>query len=185
MKASDITVALASLISLGAIWVTLFWLYRDYCVDRFRQDMFALRDDLFDAAHAGKLSFDHPAYGVLRNTMNGFIRFAHRFSLLHALLLLAVAHEADARALDSFPARWNRAVSGVSPDDLHLLSAYRYRMNALVLKYVLLSSPILLATIVFPLVAWLAARFCLAQLVGFLRRPLDGLDSAALAEGQV
>lgn len=60
-------------------------LRRMYREDRFRQNMFALRDELFDYALSGKISFDHPAYTILRTSMNGMIRFAHRVTLTHML----------------------------------------------------------------------------------------------------
>src|SRR5688572_24898474 len=77
--------ALLSLTYLVGIWILLFWLYRDYRIDSFRQSMFRLRDRLFDEAALGRIDFAHPAYGSLRITMNGFIRSGHRSSLLHCL----------------------------------------------------------------------------------------------------
>jgi hypothetical protein len=43
-------------------------------LDRFRQDVFGLRDELWDFAASGQISFDDPAYRLLRQLMNGFIR---------------------------------------------------------------------------------------------------------------
>jgi hypothetical protein len=184
MSLSNVAVALTSLVSIAGLWILLFWLYRDYCVDKFRQDMFALRDELFDAAANGQLAFDSTAYGVLRRTMNGFIRFAHRFTLLQALLLVGIARDGIEHGADSFAARWDRATRDLSPAANEIVLRYRMRMNVLVLKYVLLSSPILLLTVVIPLVGWIALRLCLTELLRILRSPLDGLDSAAMAEGQ-
>lgn len=185
MSTFEMTAALPSLLSLAGIWILLFWLYRDYCVDKFRQDMFAIRDELFDAARSGQLRFDHPAYGVLRSTMNGFIRFAHRFTLLQALLMVAIAKESiELETSDSFPIRWKTAIADLDGEALKLMTRYRLRMNLLVIRYVLVSSPILLLTLVVPLAGWLALRLWMSQLLNALRAPLDGLDSAAMAEGQ-
>jgi hypothetical protein len=176
---------LASLISIAGVWLILFWLYRDYCVDRFRQDMFALRDELFDAAADGGISFNHPAYGLLRNTMNGFIRFAHRFTLLQALMMITIAKESVAQGTEeSFPARWQSTTQDLPDGTVKSLAHFRFRMNVLVVKYVLVSSPIVLLTILLPLIGWITVRLCLTQLVSALKSPLDGLDSAAMAEGR-
>ena len=83
MTEIQLATALTSCLSLAGLWVLLFKLYPDYCVDRFRQDMFDLRADLFDD---GQIARGHPAYRLLRQTMNGFIRFGHRVNLLHAML---------------------------------------------------------------------------------------------------
>ena len=69
-------------LSLLGLWVWFFWLYRDYRVDAYRQRVFALRNELWDYAAAGHISFDDPAYLVVRNRMNGLIRFAHLLSLI-------------------------------------------------------------------------------------------------------
>lgn len=185
MTSGDVTIALSSLLSITGIWLLLFWLYRDYCVDKFRQEMFALRDELFDLGRAGTVSYSHPAYGLLRSTMNGFIRFGHRFTLLHALAITLIARErVDEKAEDSFPARWEKSTRDLSPEALEVLRRYRMRMHVLVLKHVLRSSPILVASIVAPLAGWVALRLCLGELLRIFRSPLDGIDSAALAEGQ-
>ena len=83
---NEITV-LSSLISLTGIWCLLFILYRDYRADSLRQDLFEIRDELFDQAASGLVDFDEPAYDMLRETLNGNIRFAHRLSLLRVVFI--------------------------------------------------------------------------------------------------
>src|SRR6266566_4122568 len=73
--------ALGTTLSSLGLWVLFQWLYRDYRVDLFRQRVFALRAELFEVGASGKISFDDPAYRMLRSMMNGYIRFAHRISL--------------------------------------------------------------------------------------------------------
>ena len=179
---SDLTPALISLLSVLGIWVLLFWLYRDYAIDRFRQDMFSLRDELFDAVDDGLLtSFDDPAYGVLRSTMNGFIRFAHRLSLLQLILLGPPrdVEEASVVREGTFSQRWSEAVATLDDGQRRKLDEFQYRMNVLVLQHLVRKSPI------FALIAgWIALRFCLSRVVLLLRSPLGHIDSAALAMGQ-
>ncbi len=183
MTIESTSVAISTLLSLAGLWFLLFWLYRDYCVDRFRQDMFALRDELFDAAREGVLAFNHPAYATLRTTMNGFIRFAHRLSLLHALLLLRVAVK-NLEPHDSFSRQISTAVETLSPDSRQRVAKFQFRMNVLVIRYILVNSPILLATLVAPIAAWIAIKICVSQLLSALRSPLERINSAAMAEGR-
>jgi hypothetical protein len=53
--------------------------FRNYRSDRLRDELFSLRDQLFDLAVCEGL-LAHPGYRQLRNVMNGMIRFAHKLS---------------------------------------------------------------------------------------------------------
>ena len=64
-----------SAILLMGLGVILFWLWPSVRLDCFRQEMFAIRDELFDYASSGRVSFSHPGYRLLRQSMNGFIRY--------------------------------------------------------------------------------------------------------------
>ena len=87
-QAAEIVITFSSL---ALLWILYAWLYKGYIIDLYRQKMFILRDQLFDEALEGLISFDHPAYGTLRNTMNGYIRFAHRINIMDGLLLSLVS----------------------------------------------------------------------------------------------
>src|SRR5438105_11888454 len=111
MKHEAMTV-IASLVSLLGLWTLLFWFYHDYAIDKVRQEMFALRDQFFDEAAAGLIPFDHPAYGLLRSTMNGFIRFAHKLTLPDLLVLGVIDRFSSDRvsAEQAFSSRFGKAV---------------------------------------------------------------------------
>jgi len=64
----------------ACIWILCYWLLRRYRIDAFRYKLFVIRDSLFDAAADGVIPFDHPAYGMMRQYINGLIRFAHRLN---------------------------------------------------------------------------------------------------------
>lgn len=65
--------------------VLILFLWREHRVDVFRQRIFLIRDELFDLAADGSMSFDDPAYGSLRTLLNGYIRFAHKVSMTRTL----------------------------------------------------------------------------------------------------
>jgi hypothetical protein len=73
-------------IGLGALcFLGLILLFRNYRADRLREDLFSLRDQLFDfAVREGLLA--HPGHRQLRNVMNGMIRFAHKLSFSRLVL---------------------------------------------------------------------------------------------------
>jgi hypothetical protein len=70
----------------------LAWLWhcgwRQLSIDLYRQELFEIRDRLFDLAaqQTKTFGFDHPAYGPLRMQFNGAIRFAHRLNAIQLVL---------------------------------------------------------------------------------------------------
>src|SRR5438552_9516272 len=140
----------ASTLSLLGIWVLYSWFYRDYRVDLFRQRLFVLRDGLFDFAEAGQVSFDHPAYGMLRSTLNGFIRFGHRFGLLQIVIFVSRIREADLKAAGEpgFEEKWQRVLSDLPPPAREKLNRMLAEMHLIVTDQLVFTSPVLLATLI-------------------------------------
>src|SRR5438034_929815 len=77
-----------SAIACGIAAAILIKLLPCFLVDEFRQKMFAVRDELFDYAASGEIAFEHPAYRLLRQSMNGFIQFGHRLTLFRLCLTI-------------------------------------------------------------------------------------------------
>lgn len=154
-------------------------------MDRFRQDIFKLRDQLFDEARDGLINFDHPAYGMLRKTMNGYIRFAHRLSFLDILVTLSILNISDEDRF-SFQGKWLRATDGLDEKTMERLTWFRSEMERLVRSKIRRSSIISLSMIA--LVAGVACAFnsCKSRAKRFLSlQPMyDGVNSAAMAEGR-
>jgi hypothetical protein len=83
-----------ALFALGlSLWYLWFVLAREYFEHKLREDLFAVRDEFFDAAVAGTTNFDSEAYRRTRLVLNGMIRYAHEFSFLHFLVSISVASE--------------------------------------------------------------------------------------------
>lgn len=183
MTDARIAAALTSILSLAGI-LLLLRLYRDYSVDRFREDLFALRDEMFDYAASGGIEFRQPAYGLLRLTMNGFVRRADGLHLLRIVLLLLVSPREDRRGGGGFPAARRRSLLDLDSDGQAPMNDYRDRMHRIVASYLLFRSPVMLATIIVPLVAAVRGvtltNFALRVLPN---RWLDSLDAAAFEYG--
>jgi hypothetical protein len=164
MISEQIAVALSSAISLMGIWALLLWLYRDYRVDLFRQRMFTLRDELFDLARSGAVSFDHPAYGILRSTINGFIRFGDRATILDFLMFAVVLQPADVQA-ESFKKQWESNLATLPGESEAQLIALRTRMHDTILRQVFAGSPVesLIAVLFFSPAILLAIAILVAK----------------------
>ena len=183
MTDTQIVAALTSILSLVGILV-LLRLHRGTSVDRFREDLFALRDEMFDFAASGGVEFRHPAYGMLRLTMNGFVRRADRLHLLRIVLLLFVSPREDRRRDDGFRAAWKRSLLELDGAAQARMNEYRDRMHRIVVEYVLFRSPAPMATIVVPV----AAAVMGDTLTNFALRVLknrwfDDLDAVAFGYG--
>src|SRR5579863_5492850 len=104
-------------------------------LDRFRQNMFTVRDELFDYAADGNIKFDHQAYKLLRRSMNGFIQYGHRltfFRLALTVLEWRALHDApDLKWAES----WDRALKTIEDQKVRMaLEEFHHRTMGLVLK---------------------------------------------------
>jgi hypothetical protein len=74
-------------VAIFVLWVFYFWFYWQYRIEKTRQELFFIRNELFDYAAAGNISFNHPAYSLLREMMNSMIRFTHKVELFTLICL--------------------------------------------------------------------------------------------------
>lgn len=182
-------------LSLLAIWYAVFYLYKDYRIDSFRQKVFELRDRMFDDAAGGMIDFNHPAYCMLRRTMNGFARFSHKLSLLDVLALAFSVRVIDEEMKQkySFNVQWENATKNLEGDVHKQLDRYRMEMNSLLLSHVVKSSPLLLVFVLFPmivLVVPIVVFFILRQRISnyvqnIMSGPMNEVEATALALGQL
>ena len=183
MSEFEAVTTLRSLAWIAGLWVLYFWLYRDYRVDVFRQKMFAIRDELFDDASAGLLPFDHPAYGMLRSTINGYIRFAHRMTFLQSLLYLLMSRERPRDVETSFGGRWERASADLSGDVREALDRYIQRMHGEIVKHLIFGSPVILALLFLLTLGTVVVilNYRIRRISRFFERPLLRVDTVAVA----
>ncbi len=150
MSADEAAGMLISLISLMMLWVGLFWLYPMYIIDSFRQQMFAVRDQMFLDAADEKLSFDDDAYDLLRTAMNGSIRSAHKLSIVHVLLYVWLLPRGGfGTNKPAFSERVEESLAALPDCKREAYEEYARKMDKLLVKHFFLSSP-LVAAMVFP-----------------------------------
>lgn len=185
--------ALVSSVTLLLICYLAFWRYRTYQVDAFREDMFILRDTLFDEASEGLIDFNHPAYGILRRTMNGFIRFGHRLSLWQVICLFLLVNKQDLDQEET-DRDWHHITRDLDEPTKKRLREYKQEMEKMVIKHLVFSFPesvIILPILIVSLLLLLAMALLRRKTVRSAQRAawrkiesnFDEVGSAALVYG--
>lgn len=132
---------LITAVSIFALMALLRWPYQHLRKDRFRDELFEIRSELFRSAARGEIAFGHPAYGILRQTINGFIRFGADGTPLRMLVL---ALNRSLRRDGSYDEEWREAIGGLSPEARARLISLRSKVHRAVSWHLVLSSPVLL-----------------------------------------
>jgi len=139
--------AIVSCAGLFACWVLWFYFFREYRIDRFRNNLFGFRDDLFNLAVAGEIEFQNPAYVQLRDLLNGMIRFAHRANSYN--VFLAVRFRGDIPEEATLYHRWKTSLEKLPPKTAEKLEKIHERMLLTVTSQIISGSVCLSAMSVF------------------------------------
>jgi hypothetical protein len=144
MNAAELGIVISSLLSMILFTFLIFWLWPAQRIDLFRQQMFAIRDELWDFAAEGKISFDDPAYTLLRQLMNGFIRYAHNLTLYRILLSFLQWKYVFGEPVGQWTTSWNEAISQLpNKSTKEALQKFHSRAMELVLGQIALSPGVL------------------------------------------
>ena len=71
-----ISAVLHTLLAFGALWILVFYCWRPYRLDSLRDKLFELRHELFAMVESKEVSFDSPAYWMLRAQLNRMLIMA-------------------------------------------------------------------------------------------------------------
>jgi len=132
-------------VAVASLWLLVFSkMLPTVRLDSFRQKMFAVRDELFDYAHSGQVSFDDPAYVLLRRQMNALIRFGHQITVFRMMLTGAAALICECGPHQSWEEAWEPALANVKSEKARAdLQAFYSRAVNTAVKHLLLGSPML------------------------------------------
>lgn len=148
MTASELSIVLQSLSTLVVLAVVIFWFWPEQRNDLFRQQMFAIRDELWDFAAADNISFDDPAYMLLRQLMNGFIRYAHNITPYRTLMSFLRWKYMYGAPVGNWTHSWNEALDQLQNEKAkESLQKFHSRATDLVLGQILLSPGMLALTV--------------------------------------
>jgi hypothetical protein len=190
MNEQALTNTLISLVGLLSVYFLLFWLYRAHRIDSFRQEMFILRDELFDEAAAGLIPFNHPAYRELRVAMNGFIRFGHSLSLSYFVVLWLLSRRSEES--NEFADVWQKALSKLDEPTCKRMNNYKFRMSMIAAKHILLLPEVFILLLPVGLLVgvWLLSKLLqvvlkrqMLNLKAIIGRRFDELNNAAWFQG--
>jgi hypothetical protein len=141
----------------AGFWIFVFCkMVPEWRLDSFRQDMFVVRDELFDYAADGNISFDHPAYILLRRQMNGLIRYGHHLTVFRGLMTISIHKISGIPAHASWYDAWQKALVTIEDDSVRQnLERFHRRGMVLAIVRLVTGSPILLAIILVLMVEFL------------------------------
>lgn len=142
--------ALQSLLCLTLLMPLLLKLWAGARLDSFRQEMFIVRDELFDYAASGQIGFNDPVYRLLRQLMNGFIRYGHQLTFFRICMEVALVRTLGQKPSMKWTTEWERAMGNVKDVEVkRCLEAFHSRAIMCVGKRLILGSPVLLVIAVF------------------------------------
>ena len=144
MNATQLVTVVESAVCLVLLISLLLDLMPAFREDAFRQQMFALRDEMFDYAASGAIAFNDPAYRLLRQSMNGFLRFAHRLTLLRLCLTIVKWRMSSEAPELKWHTRWQAAMETVPDETSAKLKDFHSRALGLVVKRLVTGSPLLI-----------------------------------------
>jgi hypothetical protein len=126
-------IVLKSVIGLAVLWYFVFYLWRDYRLDSFREHLFSIRDRMFMYAAEGNIGFDHPAYTITRARANSLIRHAHQLTLTRFVVVMRTQptiYEKKARE------QWERMIDDLPPDVQGKMREFRLCISVAALQHI-------------------------------------------------
>lgn len=123
-------------------------LWPSYRVDSFRHSMFAIRDELFSYAASGKIEFSHPAYRLLRQLMNSYLRYGHQLTMFQVLMKSMSWRIHGAEPKFEWMSMWEEALGSISDKQVRRdLVALQARAVRLVFETLIKGSPVFLLVV--------------------------------------
>jgi hypothetical protein len=110
MAEHEVARAIYILVGLFVFLCFLYGPWQTFVSDLIRQQLFEVRDHIFDAALTGGIPFDDPAYVHARQLVNAQIRFAHKATIWR---VAASAHFVKRLPAPSLPASNAHAINSV------------------------------------------------------------------------
>lgn len=135
------------------LWLLIYFGWRPYRLDNVRNDFFELRNELFLYAAHGGVSFDDPAYKMLRDRINALIRFAHMLTLTRSLLFYAMHQKRPLRGLEQKNRTWATALGQTRPEARQKLTDIENRMSRRCARQVVTGAPPVLVIVLLYVVA--------------------------------
>lgn len=135
-------VVVSGLFAVG-IWYLWFVEYRAYRLDKFRQHLFWIRDDLFMRAVKEEVPFDSVAYRMTRDMLNGSLRFAHELGVFR-LVMVFWESKKNRKLQEVFVHDMKGALEELSEDQKKVILTVHAQMHLAMLHHLIKSSAVLM-----------------------------------------
>jgi len=127
----------------GIALLCLFWrfVWVPFTIQRLRQDIFDVRDELFDKVALGDSShtFESDVYRDVRADLNRIIRCADHMGFIRIIIVGILAVDSQKDFIDKI----NEERSDLSEEDLKLIRFVDRKQEVAIKRFLLLSSPTL------------------------------------------
>ena len=145
MTTIELSTVIESALSLIVLTFIVFVWWPGQRLDIFRQQMFALRDEVFDFAADGHIAFDNSAYKLLRGLMNRTIRYAHNLTPYRTAMAVLRWKCTSSYPTNEWSVAWERALKKIEDAETRRqLEWFHSRATMLIVSQLVLSPGLLL-----------------------------------------
>lgn len=144
-----LTLVFQSVACIALIAFVLLKFWSEARLDAFRQRIFAIRDQLWDYAADGNVGFDDPAYRLLRQSMNGLIRYGHQLTFFRVCITALEFHTATQPPRSNWSENWQSSLKRLSNEAVRTrLEEFHAQAMQVVANRLIMGSPTLLLLVV-------------------------------------
>src|SRR6266850_823090 len=145
---SEVALVFQSAVCVAALSIVLLVYWSELRLDAFRQKLFAIRDELFDYAAMGNIGFDDRAYRLLRQSMNGFIRYGHQLTFFRLCVTMAQIKLAGQTAESKWTEEWEQSLKRVGNNEVRIaLEQFHARTMTCAAERLMFGSPVLISLV--------------------------------------
>lgn len=141
---NDIGPTLLTGFGLLMLWLVTYYGWRPYRIDKVRNELFALRNELFDYAADGGVSLSNTAYRMLRDRVNALIRYAHIITVTRLLIFMAADRYCHNEFAESRHQKYLAEVSSLPDPAQAKLRDINDRVAKILARKLVIGSPLLL-----------------------------------------
>ena len=119
--------------------------YKEYYLDRTREELFKIRDQLFNYASEGKIDFNEKAYGITRLQLNGMIRFIHEINIIRLIIMKITysLYRKNDKSYIKYVSECKNAIENLSDDQKRIILSATEEMHKRIIWYIFHSSLIM------------------------------------------
>ncbi|CAI2716935.1 hypothetical protein [Nitrospina watsonii] len=164
-------------IAVLSLFLQWHYCWRPFMLNNFRARIFKLRDEFFDFASQGGISFNEDVYIEMRKRCNCILRFAHRLNLTNLLLFFfLIKFDEKFSKEKEYRSIFNSQIENIANSETkRCVKEFREKINYQVGKYFVLSTPIVFILFL-ALVVWKAALGLALSFIRFVKNKVVSRD---------